>query len=589
MMSPGPTRTPKITKHIRPKSAPQDGVTSSLVLLDAHAANPAPGKAQGGKAKPRPKSSPDYVSPRPPAAAEITPVVAPVAPIPAHPHHLPKKRVAFQGSLEVQPEVAVVAAPAVIVRAPVPPSKTPEPEPVDEVVDEKVEEEVFEDDFDTDEETPIPHGEPWKLNPAVWGRLISLHGNLPNIDLEKAEGNDFSLGRNGKCDVTIDDPHISSTQFVVTMYSRRKGEIEIRDRSSNGTFLNGTVIGKGKSKSLSNGDEITFQVGSAQFGTGFAGYIFQFLSMDCTKPGGAGSDPKSTSRRTPKVKYKISDMIGKGGFASVYLGMNVETGELLAVKQIAVSRDETEKIRDICKEIELLRSLHHSKVVSYYGYDVGTHHLNILLEYVPGGSIASLLSKFGRFEEPVIRAYTLQILIGLQYLHDNNVLHRDIKAANILVTQLGTIKLTDFGASAAIGAMKIKEGTDKGDGNRGLQGTALWMAPEVITNTQYSKASDVWATGCTVIEMATGQPPWAERNFTSCISAMYFIGNSNETPQIPTQGLSAMGQNFLRQCLRLDANERLLCPDLLRHPFLASSGMEAGVPMSVNLSVRARK
>eukprot|EP00906_Rhabdomonas_costata_P026665 RCo037983 len=149
----------------------------------------------------------------------------------------------------------------------------------------------FPDDFDTDEEPPPapPVAAPGVRTSGVglyvdrncWGRLISLTQNLPGADLTTKETVEFTVGRSSKCNIVIEDPMVSSTQFALTMYNRAVCEVEIRDCSTNGTYVNALRLGKRKTKTLANGDEITFQVGEKLYGgVSFAGYIFQFLPPD---------------------------------------------------------------------------------------------------------------------------------------------------------------------------------------------------------------------------------------------------------------------------------------------------------------------
>lgn len=155
--------------------------------------------------------------------------------------------------------------------------------------------------------------------------------------------------------------------------------------------------------------------------------------------------------------WTCGELIGQGAFGSVYLGMDNDTGQLMAVKQVGVGTDAgasaakvAEHVRALEMEVQLLQNLHHPNIVCYLGTERTEAALNIFLEYVPGGSIASLLAKFGSFRESVVRVYTKQILLGLEYLHANGIIHRDIKGANILVDNTGMVKLADFGASKKI-------------------------------------------------------------------------------------------------------------------------------------------
>jgi len=171
--------------------------------------------------------------------------------------------------------------------------------------------------------------------------------------------------------------------------------------------------------------------------------------------------------------------------------------------------------------------------------------LFVLGRYVPGGSIHALLTKFGGFDEKLIRVYIRQVLSGLRYLHANGLIHRDIKGANILVDTTGVVKLADFGM-----ASKILAGVNHttNGGKVEMAGTPYWMAPEVIKRLSFGKAADIWSVGCTIIEMATAKPPW--NHFSQEIAAIFHIANAREPPKIPSW-LSNTAQEFLTLCLKL--------------------------------------
>lgn len=254
----------------------------------------------------------------------------------------------------------------------------------------------------------------------------------------------------------------------------------------------------------------------------------------------------------------------------MYLGMNLDTGELLAVKQLeymeAVESDR-EKVESLESEITIMKSLTHENVCRYLGTErtegeAGTQILNILLEYVPGGSISQLLGSFGAFSEQVIRHYTKQIMEGLNYLHQNKVAHRDVKGANILVTSDGQIKLSDFGHSRRLDTTTLHT-----HNFHSLKGTPFWMAPEVIKQEGHGRSADIWSVGCTIVEMASGgMPPWSE--LSNHLTAMFTIATSEEPPAIP-EGLSDQACDFISQCFRRDPSERPKALDLLQHAFVA--------------------
>ncbi|KAG9135557.1 hypothetical protein Leryth_002298 [Lithospermum erythrorhizon] len=255
------------------------------------------------------------------------------------------------------------------------------------------------------------------------------------------------------------------------------------------------------------------------------------------------------------------------------MGMNLDSGELLAVKEVSIashsaSREKTQAhIRELEEEVNLLKNLSHPNIVRYLGTAREEESLNILLEFVPGGSISSLLGKFGSFPESVIRMYTKQLLLGLEYLHKNGIMHRDIKGANILVDNKGCIKLADFGASKKVVELATMTGA------KSMKGTPYWMAPEVILQTGHSFSADIWSVGCTIIEMATGKPPWSEQYQE--VAALFHIGTTKSHPPIPDH-LSPEAKDFLLKCLQKEPNLRSIASELLQHPFV--TGKCQGTP-----------
>ncbi|KAJ3679198.1 hypothetical protein LUZ60_017209 [Juncus effusus] len=298
---------------------------------------------------------------------------------------------------------------------------------------------------------------------------------------------------------------------------------------------------------------------------GLGGFLPKSLSRGL--PMGIGSVAVVKEEEAPRIRWRKGELIGAGAFGQVYMGMNLDSGELLAVKQVVIGSSSASKdkdkaqahIRELEEEVKLLKNLSHRNIVRYLGIVREENTLNILLEFVPGGSISSLLSKFGSFPETVIRMYTKQILQGLDYLHCNKIIHRDIKGANILVDTKGCIKLADFGASKQVAQLATMAGA------KSFKGTAYWMAPEVIVQSGYSFSADIWSVGCTVIEMATGKPPWSDQYQE--VAALFHVGTTKSHPPIPDH-LSSEAKDFLLKCLQEDACLRTSSFELLQHPFV---------------------
>ncbi|XP_021817531.1 mitogen-activated protein kinase kinase kinase ANP1-like isoform X2 [Prunus avium] len=281
--------------------------------------------------------------------------------------------------------------------------------------------------------------------------------------------------------------------------------------------------------------------------------------------------PSMPKDNAPPIRWRKGELIGCGAFGRVYMGMNLGSGELLAVKQVLIAANSASKektqahIKELEEEVKLLKNLSHPNIVRYLGTVREEETLNILLEFVPGGSISSLLGKFGSFPEAVIRTYTKQLLLGLEYLHKNGIMHRDIKGANILVDNKGCIKLADFGASKQVVELATISGA------KSMKGTPYWMAPEVILQTGHSFSADIWSVGCTVIEMATGKPPWSQQYQE--VAALFHIGTTKSHPPIP-EHLSFEAKDFLLKCLQKEPNLRPVASELLQHPFVTGQHME---------------
>jgi len=293
----------------------------------------------------------------------------------------------------------------------------------------------------------------------------------------------------------------------------------------------------------------------------------------------ANNITKTEENNTPKhenmsvtpnavFKWRKGDILGSGSYAAVYMGLNLDTGELMAVKQVALGRgtdNEKNELEALQQEISLFEKLQHANIVRYYGSQLDHQQstLNIFLEYVPGGSITKLIKKFGALGENIVSNYTKQVLQGLEYLHECNIIHRDIKGGNLLVTQTGQVKLADFGCSRYI--EKAQNGAVTS-----FKGTINYMAPEVVRQEGYGKKADIWSLGCTLLEMLTGLPPFADLD-AAC--AVYLIGSSTEPPPFPTT-VSPDCRDFLTLCLQRDPNLRPDANALLRHPFIVNASTQ---------------
>ena len=263
------------------------------------------------------------------------------------------------------------------------------------------------------------------------------------------------------------------------------------------------------------------------------------------------------------IRWRRGASLGSGAFGDVYLGFDLASGELMAVKQVCLIGVENVKkqMRSLRDEIELVSALEHPNIVRYFGTAVSGEYLDVFMEYVAGGSVASLLRRFGSFNESIASSYLKQTLQGLLYLHCHRILHRDIKGGNILVDTSGRCKLADFGASKRMTSLAESANTS-------LKGTPYWMAPEVIMQIGHGRYADIWSIGCTLIEMLTSRPPYSE--FKTPVSAMFQIAMNKKAPQIPST-VSKTARNFMEQCFKWKPVKRSNALKLLQHDFIASS------------------
>lgn len=259
-------------------------------------------------------------------------------------------------------------------------------------------------------------------------------------------------------------------------------------------------------------------------------------------------------------------LLGTGAYSTCYQARDVKTGVIMAVKQVSFcrnSRSEQEVVVEtITEEIIMMTKLNHPNVVRIMGATRHGCHFNMFVEWMPGGSISYLLGMYGAFSENVITSYILQILRGLAYLHDNHVLHRDLKGANLLVDSTGQrLRIGDFGAAARLASQTTGAGEFQGQ----LLGTIAFMAPEVLRGENYGRACDVWSVGCVIIEMTTTKPPWNAKDISNHLALIFKIATSMQPPPIP-DNLSPPIRDILLRCLEQKKTERPTAKELLVHP-----------------------
>ncbi|KAM9630931.1 LOW QUALITY PROTEIN: mitogen-activated protein kinase kinase kinase 19, partial [Morphnus guianensis] len=276
--------------------------------------------------------------------------------------------------------------------------------------------------------------------------------------------------------------------------------------------------------------------------------------------------PGSSSANKDPIMWTRGEVLGKGAYGTVYCGLTSQ-GQLIAVKQVVLAMSDqltTEKeYQKFHEEVDLLKTLKHVSIVTYLGTCLEDNSLSIFMEFVPGGSISSIINRFGPLPEIVLWKYTKQILQRVAYLHDNCVVHRDIKGNNVMLMPNGIVKLTDLGCARRLAWVSLR-GTQSEMLNS-VHATPYWMAPEVINESGYGRKSDTWSVDCTLFEMATGKLLLASMDR---IAAMFYIGaHGGRMPSLPDR-FSSTAVDFVHARLTRDQHQ---CPSVLQlldHPFV---------------------
>ncbi|XP_021457299.1 mitogen-activated protein kinase kinase kinase 1 isoform X2 [Oncorhynchus mykiss] len=258
--------------------------------------------------------------------------------------------------------------------------------------------------------------------------------------------------------------------------------------------------------------------------------------------------------------------IGLGAFSSCYQAQDVGTGTLMAVKQVTyvrnTSSEQEEVVTALREEIRMMAHLNHPNIIRMLGATCEKSNYNLMVEWMAGGSVSHLLNKYGAFKEAVIINYTEQLLRGLAYLHENQIIHRDIKGANLLIDSTGQrLRIADFGAAARLAS----KGTGAGEFQGQLLGTIAFMAPEVLRGQQYGRSCDVWSVGCAIIEMSCAKPPWNAEKHSNHLALIFKIASATTAPSIPPQLTPGLRDVTLR-CLELQPADRPPSRELLKHP-----------------------
>lgn len=261
--------------------------------------------------------------------------------------------------------------------------------------------------------------------------------------------------------------------------------------------------------------------------------------------------------KSESVKVTLLTVAG-GSFGVVYRALDKNTGEFVAIKHIDLEGSDDD-IREIQQEISLLSTCSSEYVTRYKNSFVRGVKLWIVMEYLGGGSCLDLL-KPGPIAEGYIAIIMRELLQGLDYLHSTGKIHRDIKAANVLLSETGQVKIADFGVAAQLTNIKSQRMT--------FVGTPFWMAPEVIQEAGYDFHADIWSLGITAMEMALGEPP---RSDVHPMKVLFLIPKE-KPPRLEGSKWSREFKEFVALCLNKDPDKRPAARSLLKHPFIRRAG-----------------
>ena len=262
------------------------------------------------------------------------------------------------------------------------------------------------------------------------------------------------------------------------------------------------------------------------------------------------------------MAFEVLRRLGQGAFGDVALGRRTSAPhELVAIKVIDLEAASS-PIEDIQKEIQVLAELSSPQVVQYKGAYMAGNNLHIVMELLDAGTLLDLLSDEetgGPLPESLVAVCAREVLTGLAYLHANNMIHRDIKADNILLSMDGSVKIGDFGETGRL--------TNTMDKRNTVVGSPYWMAPEVITESNYDFSADIWSLGITAMELTMGEPPLMHIHPMRVL----FLIPKNPPPTLEVDGASRQAKEFVAACLKKEPSERQSASQLLKHKFIRGS------------------
>ncbi|KAM3938032.1 serine/threonine-protein kinase Chk2 isoform 2-T2 [Leptodactylus fuscus] len=404
-------------------------------------------------------------------------------------------------------------------------------------------------------------------NSHPWGRLWALGKGFLNHDCVNDE---YIFGRDKQCDYTFDRTIVNQTERYKT-YSKRHFRIfreaglglssvaYIEDLSGNGTFLNEELIGRGKRLPLTNNAEIAISLPTNK--------VFVFTDLL--------ADDQSVYPAEFRDKYIMSKTVGSGACGEVKLAFEKSTCKKVAVKIISkrkfsLSSSYHDQSMQVDTEIEILKKINHPCLIKIENFIDSDDYFYIVLELMEGGELFNRVLE-SRLKESTVKLYFYQILLAVQYLHDNAIIHRDLKLENVLLSSTCEeccIKITDFGQSKILGEASLM---------MTLCGTPNYLAPEVLNTAGmggYSKAVDYWSLGVILFVCLSGYPPFSESKCNIPLKDQITGGLYNFIPAA-WKHVSQPALDLVKKLLVVDPEKRLSTKQALEHPWLQDNEMKS--------------
>ncbi|OCH87633.1 Pkinase-domain-containing protein [Obba rivulosa] len=403
-------------------------------------------------------------------------------------------------------------------------------------------------------------------NPAIdahlWGYLIPCNPAVPRIDFIKHKPT-YTIGRNQEhSDCRLMGMKISNTHCRIFWDGKedRTAAITVYDMSSNGTFINGMKVGKGRHALLHDGNEIAFGTVAPQTQNGGAEdyrYVFRHV---------AAGEPATGLH----AEYQIDRELGKGSFATVMRAMHRPTGQWYALKVIQRSRLRSGDSQSFSREISILERLQHPNICQFKEAIMEEHTINLVLEYVKGGDLLDFILNEHGLSEPLAQHLTYQICDALSYIHDQGIAHRDLKPENILLTDENPpqVKVADFGLAKAVDSLTML---------RTMCGTPCYLAPEVVLQTQnegYDHVVDSWSVGVIVFSMLTESSPFTDEDQNLQVKAR-ILSRTVEWGLLRERGVSRAAEHFVRRLLDYEPRSRMTLKAARDHPWLQMQRQQA--------------